>query len=102
MTLSLSQSIKPFTLDERHLPLSTYHVFSISTEKNRKAATPIFHGMVKAIGTPFNEYSRVRTTGVQVAATFLPYSSFGVTDNGVDLVYHDRLREASDVEDNPR
>jgi hypothetical protein len=39
---------------------------------------------------------------VPVAATFLPYSSFGVTDNGTDLVYHDRLREASGFEDNPR
>ncbi|KAI0249173.1 hypothetical protein BJV78DRAFT_1328610, partial [Lactifluus subvellereus] len=64
----------------------------------------VFHVVAKAIHTLVDEYSKVRTKrGINMseAACLLPYSSFGVNYNGVDLVYHERLPNASGVEDIP-
>ncbi|KAI0249171.1 hypothetical protein BJV78DRAFT_1130076 [Lactifluus subvellereus] len=64
----------------------------------------VFHVVAEAIHTLVDEYTKVRTRReieTPEAACLLPYSSFGVNYNGVDLVYHERLPGASGVEDDP-
>jgi hypothetical protein len=58
----------------------------------------VFHIIAKAIDSLIGEYETMTTNVARKSSSFLPYSTFGVAD----LVYHDRLRDASDVEDDPR
>jgi Crinkler effector protein N-terminal domain len=70
-------------------PFSRYHVTHVAR---------VFHTIAKAIDSLIEEYGTMIGAVAPKPSSFLPYSTFGVAN----LVYHDRLRGASDVEDDPR